>query len=142
MTPADCPPAEIEAFRAAGRLRHDIGKAIRLSAPDTLETDAEFLRARLNSDVRETRRGPGGATGAVELFARWRRETEGLFPAGGPLGARVATIAELMSAIAPLSEALDTLDRAGLERLDRLTRELARECRNLADEARPKSRKA
>ncbi|HKD16446.1 MAG TPA: hypothetical protein VKG23_01165 [Thermoanaerobaculia bacterium] len=138
MTPPARPAAAADAFRAADRLRHDLGKAIRLSAPDTLETDTEALRARLRADVRETRRGPAGCRSAAELFARWRSESGALFPENGALGARVAAIARIVGEIGALAETLDTLDRPELERLDRLTRDVARECRALADETRLK----
>ena len=142
MTPPARPAPGTDAFRAADRLRHDLGKAIRLSAPDTLETSTEDLRARLRADVRETRRGPAGRESAAEVFARWRRETAGLFPEAGGLGARVAAIERIVGEVGALDAALDSLDRTGLERLDRLTREVAQECRALADEARPQGRKA
>ena len=134
-------PAAVEAFRAADRLRHDLGKAIRLSAPDTLEAGIEELRTRLRADVLETRRGAAGSCGAVELFAAWRRETTAIFPAGGDLGARVGAIAALVGEIGELASRLDALDRRELERLDLLTRDVARECRALAETARREARK-
>ena len=138
MTPPAWPAPGTDAFRAADRLRHDLGKAIRLSAPDALETGTEDLRARLRADVRETRRGPGGVESAAEVFARWRRASSKLFPERSAPGARVAVIARLVGEVAALTEELDTLDRADLERLDGLTRDVSRECRALAEDARPK----
>jgi hypothetical protein len=134
--------ASADALRAADRLRHDLGKAIRLSAPDALEAGTDELRMRLRADVLETRRGPAGSRGAVELFAAWRRETAALFPANHDLGARVAAIGALVGEIGTLASALDALDRRGLERLDLLTRDVARECRALAETARERARKA
>jgi len=134
--------AEADAYRAADRLRHDLGKAIRLSAPDAVEADTEALRARLRADVRETRRSPAGPCGAAELFELWHRDASALFPARTDLGRRVAAIAGLVGEVAALSAKLDALDRPGLESLDRLTKDIARECRALAETARPKARNA
>ena len=40
---------------AAFRLKHDVGKALRWSAPEERETDAVALRARLAADLYEAR---------------------------------------------------------------------------------------
>ena len=142
MTDPARPAAEMETYRAADRLRHDLGKAIRLSAPDTLEADTEALRVRLGADVLETRRNHAGSCGAVELFALWHRDAFALFPARTDLGGRVAAIASLVGQVGALAAKLDTLERPELERLDRLTQDVARECRALAEAARPKARNA
>ena len=142
MTLPAGPATATDAFRAADRLRHDLGKAIRLSAPDTLEANTEDLRSRLRADVRGTRRGPAGSEGAVEVFARWRREASGLFPKDGGLAPRLAVIERLVFEIGALDAELESLDRTGLERLDGLTADVARECRALADEARHRGRTA
>jgi hypothetical protein len=134
--------SEVDAYRAADRLRHDLGKGIRLSAPDTLETDAEALRARLRADVLETRRSLTGSCSAVEIFALWHRDASALFPGRTDPGSQVTAIAGLMGQIAALAAKLDTLDRPALEGLDRLTRDIARECRALAEATRPKARNA
>ncbi len=136
MTSPAPPSPDADAVRAAERLRHDLGKAVRLSAPEALETRTDDLRARLRADVRQTRRGPDGSRSAAELFAGWRRESAALFPEGGRLGRRVAEIERLVAEIGALDAALDALDRPALERLDRLTVDLARACRALAEDAR------
>jgi hypothetical protein len=142
MTPPARPSPGADAFRAADRLRHDLGKAIRLSAPDTLEASTDDLRSRLRADVLETRRGPAGRESAAEVFARWRNETPGVFREDAGLGARVAAIERLVVEIGALAGALDSLDRTGLERLDRLTLDVARQCRAMADETRPQGPRA
>jgi len=133
---------EVEAYRAADLLRHDLGKAIRLSAPDTIEPDTEALRARLRADVLETRRSPSGSCGAAKLFELWHRDASALFPERTELGGRVAAITGIFGEVAALSAKLDRLDRLELERLDGLTKDIARECRALAEMARPKASKA
>jgi hypothetical protein len=58
---------------ALERLRHDLGKAIVLQVtwlgPDPEPAD---LRDALEADLLETRRSPGGISGAVEVFAALR----------------------------------------------------------------------
>ena len=119
---------------AAARLKHDLAKAIRFSAPEDLEADTESLRARLRTDVLATRRGPTGSQSAAEVFEGW------LAGEGRPLrhGALAAPVAEIASAVAEvrgLAERIDALQRAELERLDSLTRVVVERCRDLAREA-------
>ncbi|HEY1252298.1 MAG TPA: hypothetical protein VGH97_14030 [Thermoanaerobaculia bacterium] len=124
---------------AAERLRHDLAKAIRFSAPEVLETDTEALRARLHADVATTRRGPSGTHSAAEVFDAWWREESRHF--GGALARRVDEIARTVEEIRGLAARLPSLARPELERLDDLTRRVASECRALASEARRESRR-
>ena len=124
-----------EAVRAAERLRHDVGKSVRLSAPDVLEADTEALRARLRADVLETRRDRSGSTAAATLFDAWRQEQGGLFQAGA-LADRLAELGRAIDQVRRLAARLDALDRPGLERLDGLTREVAERCRELSAAAK------
>jgi hypothetical protein len=59
-------------------LKHDVGKALRWSAPEVRETDPEALRARLASDLL-----PSGDRAAkrdvVQSFFEWKREEGELF---------------------------------------------------------------
>jgi hypothetical protein len=130
-------PSEAErVLEAARRLRHDLGKYVRFSAPPQRETDAEMLRERLRSDVLSTRSGPDGVCGAVEVFESWRREHPSL-PRSGRFGERLGRITRAVSVIGELAPALDRLSREELERLDLATLEIARECRALCEEAPP-----
>ena len=122
------------ASEAAARLKHDLGKGIRFSAPEALERDAEALRARLSADVARTRRGPAGTRSAAEVFDAWREEDGRHLR--GPLAGRVAAIGRTVEEIRGLAARLDALGRPELERLDSLTRVVAEACRALADEAR------
>ena len=125
-----------DAAEAAARLRHDLGRYIRLSAPDVLEADTEALRARLEADVLATRSGAGGPLSAPAVFEAWMREGGALLARreefAGPLGRIEACLSE----VGGLSRRLAALSREELERLDALTRTIAEDCRALAAAAR------
>jgi hypothetical protein len=120
---------------AAFRLKHDVGKRLRWSAPEERETDLEALRARLASDLR-----PSGDVAAkrdvLQSFFEWKREEGPLFASGDPdlrdLADAMAIIERLTSRLFPfkesssspsssesktstLSESLLSLDEACLE---------------------------
>jgi len=124
---------------AAERLRHDLAKAIRFSAPEVPETETEALRERLLADVATTRRGDSGSQSAAEVFDAWRLEEGRHF--AGALGRRVDDIAAAIEEIRGLTARLKSLARPELERLDALTRRVASECRALASESRRDSRR-
>jgi hypothetical protein len=69
---------------AAFRLKHDIGKALRWSAPDERETNMDELRARLRRDLLSRTNGGGASRDARESFFEWKREEGPLFPVGDP----------------------------------------------------------
>lgn len=120
---------------AAARLRHDLGKAVRFSAPEAQETSAEPLRARLRADVLETRSGPGGKQTAAEVFDAWRSEERSFFPDAGPLGESLGRIAAAVEILRRLGPRLASLSQEELGTLDEATREIAVECRRLEREA-------
>lgn len=120
---------------AAGRLRHDLGKYIRFSAAETLEADTGVLRGRLRADVLATRRSASATQSASEVFEQWRREEAPHFASGAP-AETLERLARAMDEVRRLSAEIDSLDRPGLERLDALTRDVARECRALFLETR------
>jgi hypothetical protein len=131
-----------EIARAALRLRHDLGKYIRLSAPETVERDTQALRDRLESDVLATRSGPAGRHTASAVFDSWMRDYQALFPRGGALAERLAAVARAIGGIRELEGKIASLSRAELLRLDALTREVAEECRLFQIEAGESGRKA
>jgi hypothetical protein len=109
---------------AAFRLKHDVGKAMRWSAPDVRETDPEALRRRLASDLLPS--GSGAAKRDVlQSFFEWKREEGPVFHEGDPdltaLSAAVASISRLLPA-------LFTLEEESLLALDDATLEAARAC--------------
>ena len=119
------------ASEAAARLRHDLGKYIRFSAPETIEADTAALRERLRADVASTRRTEASALSAVEVYDQWKRAEAESFPRGGTLAEMIERLGRAIEEIRRLSAEIDTLDRPGLERLDALTLVVAKECRAL-----------
>lgn len=118
-TPQDHEDRRLRRKTAAFRLKHDVGKALRWSAPEERETDLETLRARLASDLR-----PSGDAAAkrdvVRSFFEWKRENGPMFPADDPdlqgLERAMATLERLVPRL-PLLEgsSLISLDEACLE---------------------------
>lgn len=104
---------------AAFRLKHDVGKALRWSAPEEREAETETLRARLASDLR-----PSGDAAAkrdvVQSFFEWKRENGPMFRADDPdlqgLERAMATLERLVPRLPLLEEcSLISLDEACLE---------------------------
>jgi hypothetical protein len=69
---------------AAFRLKHDVGKALRWSAPEKRETNPDELRARLTKDLLSRARGGGASEDVLKIFFEWKREEGPLFPADDP----------------------------------------------------------
>jgi hypothetical protein len=130
-------PMESDSAAAAARLRHDLGKYIRFSAPETIEADTAVLRERLRADVLATRRSALATHSAVEVFDQWRHEEAGHLPATAAAADTLERLASAMEDIRRLSSQIDALDRPGLERLDALTRVVVDACRSLLIEAKP-----
>jgi hypothetical protein len=120
----------------AARLKHDLGKAIRLSAPARIESDTEQLRERLRSDVAATRSDESGSVPASRVFDEWERASSGSFDRAGATGEILAGIAAAIEEIRGLERRIGSLGRAELERLDAWTREVASGCGRLAEAAR------
>ena len=112
---------------AANRLRHDLGRYIRFTAPRELETETEALRERLARDVLATRAEPGRVVAAAAIFDQWLAEEGSLFEGSHAVRRLAAAVGELRGLAGRLSE----LGRVELERLDELTRLIAAECRTL-----------
>jgi hypothetical protein len=123
--------SEAEAVKAAAfRLKHDLGKAVRWSAPAVRETDPEALRRRLGKDLLETRLGPDGrARSAVELFEAWLADEGALFPAAAGPSAHLTRIS---AAIETVRRSIADLGRLGWDSLVALDEA----CRVVQDETR------
>jgi len=81
---------------AAFRLKHDIGKAVRWSAPEERETNADELRDRLRGDLLSRASGGGASRNVLEIFFEWKREEGPLFASGDPdLGALERAMTEV-----------------------------------------------
>jgi hypothetical protein len=123
-------PSNEDAALAASRLRHDLGKAVRFSAPEAIEKDTDALRARLARDVGAAREGPDAPRSAAAIFDAWSAASAGLFRAG-PGAEALRRLGRAIEEMRPLAARVLELPRPDLERLDALTREIARECREL-----------
>jgi hypothetical protein len=69
---------------AAFRLKHDVGKALRWSAPEERETNPDELRARLVADLLPRTKGGRAGRDVLESFFEWKREEGPLFASGDP----------------------------------------------------------
>jgi hypothetical protein len=90
---------------AAFRLKHDVGKALRWSAPEEREKDMEELRGRLRRDLLSRASGGGAGRDVLEIFLEWKREEGPLFAGGDPeleaLERAMAEVARLAPRLAP-----------------------------------------
>ena len=105
---------------AAFRLKHDVGKALRWSAPEEREEDRGALRARLVADLLPRTRGGGAGRDVLESFFEWKREEGPMYSSDDPdlqaLSAAMAIIERLVSRLPSLEESsLLSLDEACLE---------------------------
>jgi hypothetical protein len=114
---------------AALRLKHDLGKYVRLGAPQTREADTEALRTRLRLDLGATRRSQGSARSAPQVFDAWCADEREAFDAEDP---DLETLERAVSRLAELLPRIDTLDARHLAELDEISVEIARRCRSLA----------
>ncbi len=69
---------------AAFRLKHDVGKALRWSAPEERETDAAALRARLAADLLKHSSGGSPNGDVLQSFFEWKREEGSMFSSDDP----------------------------------------------------------
>src|SRR5262249_27653586 len=100
------------------------------------ESNTERLRGRAAADVTATRKSPGGAESAAEVFECWLQDGGNALEKSPTLAAAIARIRRAVEEAEKMSRALATLSREELERLDALTRTIAEECRRFAAAAR------
>ncbi|MFI5119603.1 MAG: hypothetical protein ACHQM4_04275 [Thermoanaerobaculia bacterium] len=106
---------------AAFRLKHDVGKALRWSAPEERETNPDELRARLVADLLPRTRGGGAGRDVLESFFEWKREEGRLFEGDDPdleaVGRAMTVVRRLTPGLLSLEESssLLALDEACLE---------------------------
>ncbi len=114
--------ADAAARRAAAfRLKHDLGKYVRWSAPSAPEADAEALRERLALDLLATRRTDAETLSAVELFDRWESE-EGALLDVPPFAAELGAVREAVGTMRALLPRLARLGPGDLALLDAAAR--------------------
>jgi hypothetical protein len=110
---------------AAFRLRHDVGKALRWSAPEERETDADALRARLAADLLPRSRGGGADRDVLESFLEWKREEGPMFVGEDP---DLEAVERAMAVLHRLAPGLLSLEANSLVALDEVCLEASRAC--------------
>jgi uncharacterized protein YicC (UPF0701 family) len=106
---------------AAFRLKHDVGKAVRWSAPEELEQDDEALRRRLAADLEE----------ASSAFDRWRQQEGALFAGTESWAARIERLRDAVTRARRAVPNLASLQHQELEDLDRATTSIQEQCGQL-----------
>jgi hypothetical protein len=112
---------------AALRLKHDLGKYVRFSAPKEPERSVEALRKRLALDLLATRRTDEETLSAVALFDRWEAE-DGSLVSGDGLDEEVSAIRDAIGTMRVLLPGLGSLEEPGLRRLDEASRVVSERC--------------
>ncbi|HEY3351045.1 MAG TPA: hypothetical protein VGM13_14800 [Thermoanaerobaculia bacterium] len=112
---------------AAFRLKHDVGKALRWSAPEEHETDPAALRARLAADLLPPASGGDAQRDVVKNFFEWKKEEGHMFDADDP---DLATVGRAVDRIAAARPMLLTLEESlsSLQSLDDACAEASRAC--------------
>ncbi len=116
---------------AAFRLKHDVGKALRWSAPEERETDAAALRARLAADLLPRAKGGSAERDVLKSFFEWKREEGSMFPAGDPDLETLERAMAVVERLAPgFSSSLgeSSLSLSSLVALDNACLEASRAC--------------
>jgi hypothetical protein len=99
---------------AAFRLKHDVGKALRWSAPEERESDAAALRKRLAADLLPAASGGTASRDVLGSFFEWKKEEGHLFDADDP---DLATIGQTIDRLAAARALLLSLEESSLSRL-------------------------
>jgi hypothetical protein len=118
---------------AAFRLKHDVGKALRWSAPEGRETDAASLRKRLAADLLPSTSGgaaSGGGTGrdVLKIFFEWKREEGAMFDPGDPDLQALEGAMAVVARLAPRLSSLEEISFSSLLSLDSACVEGSRAC--------------
>src|SRR5271169_2914206 len=112
---------------AAFRLKHDVGKALRWSAPEERETNPDELRARLVADLLPRPRGGRAGRDVLESFFEWKREEGPLFASGDP---DLEAVEQAMTVVRRLTPGLRSFKEpfSSLLALDEACLEASRAC--------------
>jgi hypothetical protein len=113
---------------AAFRLKHDVGKALRWSAPEQRETDPAALRARLAADLLPQAAAGGARRDVVKIFFEWKREEGPMFDSSD---AEMQALEQAMATVARLAPDLLSLNEisfSSLQSLDDACVEASRAC--------------
>lgn len=117
------PPDRQRLVSAAFRLKHDVGKAVRWSAPTVRESEPEALRRRIGADLLRAQ--------AIRVFDAWMSEDGPLFRSAPEWMERITRMSAAIERIRARLPHLSALDREGLEELDEAAVLLAEESRAL-----------
>ena len=140
---APAPTSPDRRLEAATRLRHDLGKAVRFSAPAGGPPEsADALRARLIADLLETRNAPGETLDAPAVFDRWIDEDGSALDGDPEAAARLERIRAAIDAMRPRLTRLRTLEAAELRELDDAARVVDEETRALRGDLARAAREA
>jgi hypothetical protein len=105
-------------------LKHDVGKAVRWSAPEARETSMDELRARLRRDLLSRANGGAANRDVLESFFEWKREEGLLFAGGDP---DLEALERAMTEVGRLTPSLP-LSEPQLVALDEACAEASRAC--------------
>ncbi|MGZ5431106.1 MAG: hypothetical protein ACXWEX_06850 [Thermoanaerobaculia bacterium] len=108
-TPQDHEDRRLRRKTAAFRLKHDVGKALRWSAPEERETNPDELRARLVADLLPRTRGGGAGRDVLQSFFEWKREEGPLFASGDP---DLEAVERAMTVVGRLAPRLSSLEES------------------------------
>jgi len=123
---------------AAFRLKHDVGKAVRWSAPEAREKNIGELRMRLGRDLLSRANGGGAKEDVLKIFFEWKREEGPLFASDDAdllaLDRAMAALERLVPRLAAglptfkESSSLSSLSESQLVALDEACIEASRAC--------------
>jgi hypothetical protein len=113
---------------AAFRLKHDVGKALRWSAPEERETDTRALRARLAADLLSRASGGGAGSDVLKIFFEWKREEGAMFDPSDPDLKALEDAMAVVARLAPRLSSLEEISFSSLASLDSACVEASRAC--------------
>ena len=124
-------------LEAADRLRHDVGKAVRFSAPSAGSKETpEALRSRLIADLLETRAAGRETLNAAAVFDRWLAADGATLESHPPSATRVERIRAAIDSMRPALPRLRSLSlgETELRSLDAAARVIDAETRALRED--------
>jgi hypothetical protein len=113
---------------AAFRLKHDVGKALRWSAPEERETDSAALRARLAADLLPRATDAEAKRDVLKSFFEWKREEGPMFDPDDPDLQAVEAAMAIVGRLAPDLLSLKEISFSSLQSLDAACLEASRAC--------------
>jgi hypothetical protein len=113
---------------AAFRLKHDVGKALRWSAPEARETDAASLRRRLAADLLSPTSGGAANRDVLKSFFEWKREEGPMFEPSDPDLKALENAMAVVARLVPRLSSLEEISFSSLASLDSACVEASRAC--------------